>query len=268
MQAEPSVSSLADKARFASSIARQAGALALERFRTPVTIETKGDASPVTEADRAAESLLREQIARQYPGHGILGEEYGTSGSHDGPLWVVDPIDGTRSFITGWPIWGTLVAYLEGGHPKICVVELPALGEHFVGIAGEGATFHDSRGGQHSCRVRDVTRLDKARFYTTSPRYFDTADRPVIDRLVDSAAVARFGGDCYGYVLLAAGHVDLVVESQLEPYDYMALVPVIEAAGGIVTDWSGAPLTLASDGRVVAAATPELHAEVLALLGG
>src|SRR5690554_6445005 len=164
MQAEPSTSDLADKARFASSIARQAGALALERFRTPVTIETKEDASPVTEADRAAESLLRREITRQYPEHGILGEEYGTSGSPEGSLWVVDPIDGTPSFITGWPIWGTLVAYLENGRPLVGAIDLPALGEHFVGITGDGATFRDSRGEEHPCRVRDVTRLDRARF--------------------------------------------------------------------------------------------------------
>jgi len=261
---------LADLAGFATDIAARAGRLGMGWFRHPLHVETKADASPVTEADRAVESFLREAIATRFPGHAILGEEFGREGA-DGtgtaaPLWVIDPIDGTRSFMTGWPLWGVLLALVAGGRPLLGVVELPALGERLLGIAGEGTRFTDARGETRPCRTRDTARLAEARFYTTSPRYFDPADRPLVERLVDAAGTARFGGDCYGYAMLAAGHVDLVVEAQLAPYDYMALVPVIEGAGGIVTDWAGAPLGLGSDGRVVAAATPALHAEVLALL--
>lgn len=268
MQAEPTALPLGDCARFAEALARKAGARAMDWFRQPVRIETKADDSPVTEADRAVEALLRQEIAARFPGHAILGEEFGAEGAGDAPLWIVDPIDGTRSFITGWPVWGVLVALTEGGRPLLGAVELPALNERFLAVRGQGASYTDRRGHAQACRTRDVTRLDRARFYTTSPRYFAPADRPRIEALVDAAGIARFGGDCYSYALLAAGQVDLVVESQLAPYDYMALVPLIEEAGGVMTDWAGQPLGLGSDGRVVAAATPALHAEVLARLAG
>lgn len=266
MQAEPSTSDLADKARFASSIARQAGALALERFRTPVTIETKEDASPVTEADRAAESLLRREIARQYPEHGILGEEYGTSGSPEGSLWVVDPIDGTRSFITGWPIWGTLLALTVAGRARVGLVHLPALDETWTGIAGGGSWFTSRDGRRQPCRTSDCTDIAGARFYTTSPDYFDSVERPAYRAIAQAVDMPRFGGDCYSYALLAAGHVDLVLETRLQPYDFLPLVPVVEEAGGVITDWQGRPLTLASGEQAIAAATPELHKQALALI--
>lgn len=268
MHAKPTSLPLADCARFAEGLARRGGARAMAWFRQPVRIETKADASPVTEADRAAEALMRAEIAQRFPGHAVLGEEFGAEGAGDAPLWVLDPIDGTRSFITGWPLWGVLVALCEGGRPLLGAVEMPVLNERFLAVKGQGAQFTDARGHTHVCRTRTVTRLAEARLYTTSPRYFDPPDRPRIEALIDAAGIARFGGDCYSYALLAAGQVDLVVESQLAPYDYMALVPLIEEAGGVITDWAGAALGLGSDGRVVAAATEALHAEALARLEG
>lgn len=259
---------LEDCARFAEGLARRGGARAMDWFRQPLRIETKADASPVTEADRATEAVMRAEIARRFPAHAVWGEEFGAEGAGGAPLWILDPIDGTRSFVTGWPLWGVLVALVENGQPRIGAVEMPALNERFLGVRGLGARFTDARGRTQVCQVRTTARLAEARLYTTSPRYFDPADRPKIEALIDAAGIARFGGDCYSYALLAAGQVDLVVESQLAPYDYMALVPLIEEAGGVITDWSGKALGLASDGRVVAAATPALHAEALARLDG
>ncbi|WP_209427964.1 histidinol-phosphatase [Pararhodobacter sp. SW119] len=259
---------LGDWANIAEGLARDAGAHALAYFRQPVDIETKADLSPVTVADREVEQLLRTAIAARFPDHAILGEEFGAEGASDAPLWIVDPIDGTRSFITGWPIWGTLLALFADGRARIGVIEMPALGERWLGIAGQGAWFADARNGQHQARASGCRDLAQARFYTTSPRYFDADAQARIAALIERVGTARFGGDCYSYGLLASGHVDLVVEAQLQPYDFLPVVPVIEGAGGVVTDWAGAPLTLASDGRVIAAATTELHATALAMLRG
>lgn len=257
---------LAERATFAAELARAAGARALAYFRKPTTIEIKPDQSPVTKVDMAVERYLRAEIAARFPGDAILGEEFGAEGDGAQRLWIIDPIDGTRSFITGWPIWGTLMAFVEGGHPRLGVIEAPALGERWLGIEGQVTLFTDARNQATPCRASTCRELAAARFYTTSPDYFDPPDHKRIARMITMAGLARFGGDCYGYGLLALGMVDLVAEARLQPYDYMPLVPVIEGAGGRITDWSGARLTLASDGRVLAAATPELHAAALAQL--
>ncbi|WIY25643.1 inositol monophosphatase family protein [Parasedimentitalea psychrophila] len=251
---------------FAIYLADQARLVSLPGFRKDVQIVEKNDLSPVTEIDRSVESFVRGMVEKTYPSHGFLGEEFGSLNLDAEELWVVDPIDGTRSFITGWPIWGTLLAKLRNGSPEIGLIDMPAIRERWLGICGKGCTFEDRSGVKQDCRVSSCETLAQARFYTTNILYFEPADRAKIEILLQTAAVPRFGGDCYSYGLLASGHVDLVVEAKLEPYDYFALIPVVESAGGIITDWSGNTLHQGSDGRVIAAATPQLHAAALEIL--
>jgi inositol-phosphate phosphatase / L-galactose 1-phosphate phosphatase / histidinol-phosphatase len=257
-----------DLADFAEDLARRGGQRALEFFRQSVAIEAKADQSPVTAADRAAERLMRDAIAARFPDHAILGEEYGSEGGREAPLWILDPIDGTRSFVTGWPIWGTLVALVTAGQPRLGVIEMPVLGESFLGIAGQGTWFSDARQSRVPARASACRDLAQARLYSTSPDYFDRTEKMRLDALTAEVDTVRFGGDCYSYALLALGHVDLVVEAQLAAYDFLPLVPVVEGAGGVITGWDGATLGRDSGGRVIAAATPELHAAALARLGG
>ncbi|GAB4309632.1 MAG: inositol monophosphatase family protein [Roseovarius sp.] len=250
-------------ADFALSLARDAMPLALARFRRPMQIETKADDSPVTVADREIEALIRRRIGETFPDHGIHGEEEGAQNTGRRHVWVVDPIDGTRSFVSGMPTFGTLLAHLIEGRPVVGVIAIPATGEIWHGIAGQGAWF-----GAAPCRSSGCARLSRARLYATSPDLFDAPGRAAFERVSRRAAMRRFGGDCYAYGLLASGHVDAVVEMDLQPYDYLALVPVVEGAGGVISDWQGAPLRLGSSGHVVAAATPALHAEIMAHLAG
>lgn len=246
---------------FAGELADIARGLAREHFRKTTAYDRKADESPVTLADRAIEAAMREAIARRFPDHAVLGEEAGLSGSDD-RLWVLDPIDGTKSFITGMPLFGALIAFARGGVPQVGIIEMPALGERWVG-GPSGASLNGA-----PARVSGCAALAHARVYTSSPDFFGVAEWERYDALSRKGAMRRFGGDCYQYGLLASGHCDLVVETALQPYDYMALVPVVEAAGGVMTDWEGRPLTLASDGRVVASASPALHAQALGFLKG
>ncbi len=251
---------------FAETLADAARPAARRWFRTGLVVEDKPDESPVTLADRSIERQLRMLIGDRHPEHGILGEEHGSEGTDRDLVWVIDPIDGTKAFITGMPLFGTLIALAHGGRPVIGIIEMPALGERFVGAVGR-PTLHDGK----PCRVRDCRDLSRATLYATSPEMFGTAEGPdaaAFRRVAAAVKLRRWGGDCYAYGLLALGCVDLVVEVGLQPYDFMALIPVIEGAGGIVTDWSGRPIDIRSDGRVVAAATPELHAAALDLLAG
>ncbi|MFG1416795.1 histidinol-phosphatase [Xanthobacter sp. V0B-10] len=248
-------------AAFAATLADTARTLARAHFRKTTAFERKADESPVTIADKAIEAALREAIAARFPGHAILGEEAGMTGGDD-HLWVIDPIDGTKSFITGMPLFGALIAFAEKGVPQVGVIEVPPLGERWVGLLGR-ATLNGA-----PARVSGCTALADARVYTTSPDFFTPEDWARYDALSRQGAMRRFGGDCYQYGLLASGHCDLVVETALQPYDFMALVPVVEGAGGVMTDWQGRPLGLASDGKVVAAATPALHEAALRALNG
>ncbi|KQT52493.1 MULTISPECIES: histidinol-phosphatase [unclassified Aureimonas] len=252
-------SDAAEGLAFAEGLADAARPIALRHFRTSLDILTKADESPVTIADRAVEAELRRRIEARFPDHGIFGEEMGVK-SGSGPVWVIDPIDGTKSFVCGLPLFGTLIAFLEEERPLFGVIDIPALGERWTGSPA-GTFLNGVPARASKCRT-----LREARFFTTSPESFSGADVAAYEQLLARTALRRFGGDCYAYGLLASGHCDLVAECGLQPYDYMALVPVVERAGGVMTDWSGDPLTLASDGRVLAASTPELHAEALALL--
>ena len=250
-----------DLVAFANQLADIARPLAMEHFRTPLGIQWKADASPVTVADRAIERALRAAIASRFPAHGILGEEEEAVGLERDLLWVVDPIDGTKSFVTGLPLFGTLIAVVAAGRAEVGIIEMPALGERFVGARGENTRLNGT-----VCHSSGVTRLGDARLCATAPDMFVGVEATAFSSLADKVGLRRFGGDCYAYGLLACGHVDLVVEASLKPYDFMALVPVVEGAGGIITDWDGAPLTLSSGGRVIAAANGALHAQALAFL--
>jgi inositol-phosphate phosphatase/L-galactose 1-phosphate phosphatase/histidinol-phosphatase len=235
-------------------------AIALRHFRTPLDVERKADLSPVTVADREIEAMFRAAMARGWPEAGFLGEEEGAEGADRARVWVVDPIDGTKAFVTGNPLFGTLVGLLEHGRPRLGVIDMPALNERWAAGDG-GATFNGA-----PCRASACADIAEATLYCTSPDAFAGADAAAFARLRAAARLTRYGGDCYCYGLLASGHADLVAEVGLQPFDYLPLVRVIEAAGGVITDWTGAPLGLGSDGRVLAAATPELHGQALRLI--
>ncbi|MEB0055370.1 histidinol-phosphatase [Variovorax sp. LG9.2] len=250
-----------DPLAIAHALADAAAAHSMRWFRISLDIITKADDSPVTLADRAAETAMREILGERCPADGIYGEEHGPERLDADRIWVLDPIDGTRSFITGSPLWGTLVGVLQGGRVVFGMVDMPVLGERWIGQAGRGAQRNGETVEVSSCRA-----IDKARIVTTSPDIFNAADWQAFHRLSRQCAMRRFGGDCYGYAQLAGGTIDLVVETGLQPYDYLGPTGLIEAAGGVVTDWLGQPLGLASDGRVIAAATPELHRAALGIL--
>ena len=244
----------------ARRLAEAAQDAALPHFRSRLTVETKADCSPVTVADRAAEAAMRRILEADRPQDGIYGEEYGLSGGSSGRLWVLDPIDGTRAFVTGRPLWGTLIALIEEGRPVLGLVHAGAAGDQWLGcLAGTAHTLFNGR----PVQVRPCATLAMARAATTHPLAFSAAGHSAFQRVGRSVLDILFGGDCHNYGLLAAGHLDLVMEEGLKPYDWAALVPVVQGAGGLITDWRGQPLTLASEGRVLAAGDPRIHREVL-----
>ncbi|MXY80370.1 MAG: histidinol-phosphatase [Chloroflexi bacterium] len=253
----------------AEALADAAGAAIRPHFRRRLAVEAKADASPVTVAARAAESAMRELLAARRPGDGVVGEEYGAERAGAEYVWVLDPIDGTKAFISGLPTFGTLIALLRRGTPVLGVIDQPVSGERWLGVAGRGADLRDGRDAvPRPIRTRACASLGEASLFCTHPDQFAGADAEAWARLAARAGLTRHGLDCYAYAMLATGFVDLAVEATLEPYDYLALVPVIEAAGGRISDWDGAPLGLASDGRVVAAGDPRRHSEALAVLRG
>jgi myo-inositol-1(or 4)-monophosphatase len=253
----PDAFDLRDELALALRLADAARPIAMAHFRSALAIEHKSDHSPVTIADRAIEAELRNLIQERFPSHAILGEEYGSSPGTEF-TWVLDPIDGTKSFITGMPLFGTLIALLHGQQPVLGLIDIPATGERWLGQRGKDSQFNGIAARASACR-----RIEDARVFTTSPDMFDVDAWRRFDALSRRAAFRRFGGDCYIYGLLASGHCDLVIETGLQPYDFLALVPVIEGAGGRISDWRGQPLSLHSDGRVIAAATDELWREAL-----
>ncbi len=253
-------------AKIAARIAEQASGVPMRHFRQgALGIETKqdSDSSPVTIADRATEQAIRVALNAEFPDHGIFGEEFGTDGSLDGPAWIIDPIDGTRFFLSGYPGFGMLIGHLHAGVPQIGIVRMPALNETFVGTRGGGATLNGT-----DIAVRTTTRLDDALIFVNEPERTYALDRALFGRLCRIGHTRRMSYDCYPHALVAAGQIDAVTDVGLEPYDFLPMVPLIEAAGGVITDWQGGPLTLASGGQVVTAATPALHAALLEVLNG
>jgi inositol-phosphate phosphatase/L-galactose 1-phosphate phosphatase/histidinol-phosphatase len=253
----------------AERLADAAGAVALRYFRTPVAVDDKADSSPVTIADRDAETAMRAMIEREFPDHGIIGEEHGRHNPGASHVWVLDPIDGTKSFITGRPIFGALIALCRDGRPLVGVIECAALGERWIGAAGR-PTQHAVRGKPAAiARTRACPALDRAALYCTSPLMFDEAEFPRFERVRRAVKLPLYGGDCYAYGLVASGFADLVVEAGLKVYDWAALVPVLEGAGGRVTGWAGQPLDLGTaDGRVLASGDARVHTAASALLTG
>ena len=253
----------ADLVALANSLADAARPIAARYFRTGVTIDDKSDASPVTIADREAETAMRALLTRHVPEHGVFGEEHGAERTDADYVWVLDPIDGTKAFITGLPIFGTLITLLHKGVPVMGVIDQPILKERWLGVAGRQSTFN----GQ-PIQVRACPTLDRAYMYSTSPIMFSGDVSRKHAALIDAVKLFRWGGDCYAYGLLASGHVDLVVEAGLKLYDFAALVPVVEGAGGTMCDWNGEPLHSGSDGHVLALGDPARLDDVLEALGG
>ncbi len=252
---------------FAVETVEAAGPIALKYFRSGTAVADKrsgGFFDPVTAADREIETFLRDAIAARFPGHGVVGEEHGTKVGREPLCWVIDPIDGTRAFISGMPAWGLMLGLVEHGEPQLGVVHQPFIGETFYGD-GAGAWLR-AAGRVVAMRTRATQRLGDAVLYCTHPSMFADDELTAFERVAAGCRMARFGGDCYAYCLLALGEVDVVVESGLQPYDILPLIPVLEGAGAVVSDWQGQPPL--EGGRVAVAATPELHAEVLAKLAG
>lgn len=260
----------------AHQLADAAAAVTTKYFRSPVEVDIKSDASPVTVADRQAEEAMRQLLAQRLPAHGVFGEEAGLAlgtGGDSEFVWVLDPIDGTKSFITGKPLFGTLISLLHHGVPVLGIIDQPVLKERWLGVAGQPTTLNGAAISTRACE--DV---GSAYMYSTTPHMFSGDNLVAWERLRDKVRIPLYGCDCYAYGLLAAGLCDLVVEADLKPYDYMALVPVVQGAGGVITDWRGAPLHwLPTDqglqgagsypGEVIAAGDPRTHEQGLELLG-
>lgn len=254
---------LATLAKLAGKLADAAGLVAMRYFRAPVTIETKADTSPVTVADRETEATMRAMIETECPDHGIFGEEYGQDRTDAEFVWVLDPIDGTKSFVIGKPLFGTLIALAYNGKPVLGVIDCPAIGERWIGIDGMSTTLNGKAVSTRFCGM-----LSDAWLAATQPDMFTPPDKIKFDQLHDAVQHTVWGGDCHSYGLLAAGTLDLIVEATMKPYDFMALVPVVKGAGGAITDWDGEALGFESDGRVLAAGDPRLHEMVRKRLAG
>ncbi len=247
----------------AEAAADVAGAVVRPFFRAPVEVDSKSDRSPVTIADRSAEQAMRAVLAERFPEHGILGEEFGEDRPDARYRWVLDPIDGTRAFVSGRPTFGTLIALMDGPTPIIGIIDQPISAERWIGAQGRRTIFRGSYPGRIGCRP--CASLAEAELSCTSPEMLG-ADMPRWQRL--AAAVRRnyWGGDCYAHGLLAIGQIDIITESTMKLWDWAALVPVVEGAGGKVTDWAGQPLRPDGDGRVISVGDPRLLPETVALL--
>jgi myo-inositol-1(or 4)-monophosphatase len=255
----------ADFVAVAEAAADAAGAVIRPYFRSGLDADLKGDQSPVTAADRGAEQAMRAILASHFPDHGILGEEFGLDNAGARLRWVLDPIDGTRAFITGRPVFGCLVALMDGDRPILGIIDQPVTGERWVGVAGQPTRFRGPFGGAVGGRA--CPSLGQAELSCTSPEMFgDEIDG--WNRLSAAAGRTTFGGDCYAYGLLALGQIDVIAEADLKIWDWAALLPVIEGAGGRMTDWHGAPLRPDGDGRALAVGDPALLAPAILLLGG
>lgn len=230
-------------------------------FRGKLGIDFKSDESPVTQADRGVEDLVRDYLAKHFPQDGVFGEEGGFQGADLDHVWIIDPIDGTRSFLSGHPLFGFLLGRLYQGVPEIGVIAMPPLGETLIGVKGQGATLNGT-----PISVSSQADLDQAVLFVNEGEKLHRDCPDLFARLMTTGQTRRLAYDCYPHALLAMGHVDVVVDYDLQPYDFLPVMAVVEAAGGIMTDWDGKPLTLRSGGSVVSAATPALHHAMLNLI--
>ena len=250
-------------ASLAHRLADAAGGAALRLFRTQLDIETKDDASPVTQADREAETVMRDLINTTFPNHGILGEEYGGERTEADFVWVLDPIDGTRAFVNGIPLFATLIALLQDGEPVLGLNAYPALDERWIGQRG-APTLHWGRDGTaRESRVRACSILKTARMCTTSPDMFNAEDAARYAGLKSAVLEPRYGTDSWAYAMVASGQTDIAAESGMQPYDYLSHAVIVAGAGGTITDWEGQPLQMGSPGSVLACGDAAIHAAAL-----
>jgi len=259
---------IAQRIQFSHRLADAARGVIRPYFRHRIDVTDKGPAGffdPVTEADRKAEEAIRAMLAAHFPQDGILGEEHGETAGTNGFRWVLDPIDGTRAFIAGQPMWGTLIALEENGAPILGVLDQPFLDERFIGARDRTTLTH--AGETQDLRTRACARLADAVISTTHPMlHFGAGERERYWRVERACRLSRYGGDCYAYALAAMGFVDLVIETDLKRWDAAAIIPIVEGAGGVVTDWQGRPMT--GGGNIVAAGDKRVHAEALKILNG
>lgn len=246
---------------FIHTLADTSREVACRYFRATIEIDRKSDETLVTIADRETEQRLREMIHQRFPSHGIVGEEMGVSHGNGPCVWVIDPIDGTHGFITGSPLFGTLVGLVVNSTPIAGLLEMPALEERWASVPGTGTELNRSR-----CHTSTCDTLSGASLFATTPAMFSPGEYARFSALSRRVNMTRFGTDCYAYGLLASGFADLVVEADMKPHDYIALIAVVEGADGVITDWNGGVLGLDSDGCVLAAATPALHREAMSIL--
>ena len=246
----------------ANRMADASGAVIRRHFRQPFDIEQKADSSPVTVADREAEQAVDRLLTEERPLDGMIGEEFGTRQPDADFVWVVDPIDGTRAFVTGKPTFGTLIACLQGEEPILGVIDQPIVGDRWVGAIGH-PTLHNGT----PARTRPCPGVAEARLSSTSPHAFDSEALAAFEQVRRAALDTIYGSDCYAYGLLASGYLDLVVESGLRLHDFAALVAVVAGAGGVITDWQGQPIRRSSKGQIIAAGDRRAHAAALDLLG-
>ncbi|MBB6124066.1 histidinol-phosphatase [Sphingobium subterraneum] len=250
-----------DDLALANRLADAAGNAIRPFFRARYDTDYKSDASPVTEADRAAEAAIRAILEKERPGDGIIGEEYGAVREDAERVWILDPIDGTRSFIAGRPIFGTLIALTQAGWPTVGIIDQPIAAERWAGMVGRPTTLNGLPAKTRACR-----QLSDAILASTAPQLFAGCTGEHFSVLARDCRDTVWGGDCYNYALLASGHVDIVVESGLKLHDLAALVPVVEGAGGRMCDWSGDPLSADSDGNVIAVGDPARVDDILEAL--
>lgn len=251
---------------FFNRLAEAASAETLPRFRIGIDVANKldGGFDPVTEGDRAAEAAIRALVQQEFPEHGILGEEGGNHGLDREDIWVIDPIDGTRAFISGLPVWGTLIGFQHAGRAVMGMMDQPFTRERY--FADGEAAWYSGPDGERRLATRDCPGLAQAILFTTTPHMFTGEALRRYRAIEEQVRLFRYGIDCYAYALLASGHIDLVVESELKPYDIGALIPLIEQAGGIITTWEGGRPE--GGGSIVAAGSRAVHEEALAILKG
>ena len=254
-----------DLVEFAHRLADAAGEIVRAAVRSQRVAHRKADASPVTEIDCAVEVRLREMIATSFPGHGVVGEEFGDERRDSDHVWVLDPIDGTKAFMAGLPVYGSLIGLARGGRPVLGVIDQPVTRERWVGIDGDGTSYNGGRVRAEACR-----RLSDALVCTTSSEYYEGEDAGAYRRIVSGSRWVVYGGNCLAFAQVACGFVDIALEAKAGVHDYVALVPVVENSGGLMTGWQGEPLTLqpAPGGRILASGNQTLHEAAIACLAG
>jgi myo-inositol-1(or 4)-monophosphatase len=255
-----------DFSSFVDQLASVSGDTILPFFRTALAVENKlaRGFDPVTVADRAAEDAMRSLIRKHFPEHGILGEERGSERTDAEYVWVLDPIDGTKSFISGMVAWGTLIGLMRFGEPVFGMMHQPFTRERFTGDGG--AARYQGLGGNRDLHVRTCAAVSDAVLFTTSPLLMNTEDRAAFVRVENKVKLSRYGGDCYAYCMLAGGNIDLVIETEIKQHDIVPLIPIIAGAGGIITTWENEPAQ--NGGRIIAAGDKRVHAAALEMLKG